>query len=465
MRQIIIFSGLRPALPAVVLLLLVLTGAAARAQSVGIGTTTPDASAALDVSSTSGGFLPPRLTFAQRTGIANAAAGLLVYQSDTNASPAAPAGYYYHTGSAWVQLQSQGDDLGRHLATQPLNLQANALVGAGADIGSAVGLGVRADGGLNIGQNTVGNNVFMGYLAGLSNSTGQNNLFVGMLSGIGNSTGSRNYAFGFLAGPTVANLTNAGAIGFQAQVSRSNSLVLGGLGGDAVNVGIGTPAPVAGLHVNRPEAGGTLSGAVGVLLSGGTAGNPNIELRGLNKTPYIDFARQASEDFSLRLIMASPGTLTVQSAVSGIPLVVLGQVQATSFGAISDQRLKTQLRPLSGALAGVLALRGMRYHWNAEGQRRGGAAGAEQIGLLAQEVEKVYPELVVTGADGYKSVNYAQLAPVLLEAIREQQTQIDQAQAEARAAATATAALLRRVAALEAQGLQSSCPEAITSEP
>ena len=65
--------------------------------------------------------------------------------------------------------------------------------------------------------------------------------------------------------------------------------------------------------------------------------------------------------------------------------------------------------------------------------------------MLAQEVEALYPELVATGADGYKAVNYAQLAPVLIEALKEQQAQIEvlktrAATAEAKAAALETAA-------------------------
>lgn len=62
----------------------------------GIGTTTPDASAKLDVSSTNKGFLPPRMTNTQRNAISNPAAGLMVYQTDGT------SGLYYHNGSAWV---------------------------------------------------------------------------------------------------------------------------------------------------------------------------------------------------------------------------------------------------------------------------------------------------------------------------------------------------------------------------
>ncbi|WP_428660826.1 BclA C-terminal domain-containing protein [Runella sp.] len=64
---------------------------------VGIGTNLPDNSAQLEVQSTSKGFLPPRMSLQQRTGIA-AAEGLLVYQTE------APVGYYYFTQGAWQKL-------------------------------------------------------------------------------------------------------------------------------------------------------------------------------------------------------------------------------------------------------------------------------------------------------------------------------------------------------------------------
>ncbi len=55
-----------------------------------------------------------------------------------------------------------------------------------------------------------------------------------------------------------------------------------------------------------------------------------------------------------------------------------------------------------------------------------GFTDAVQIGFIAQEVEKVFPELVVTGKDGYKAVDYSKITPVLLEAIKDQQKQIDE---------------------------------------
>jgi sugar lactone lactonase YvrE len=69
-------------------------------QSVGIGTTTPDPSARLDIVSTTQGFLPPTLTAAQRVAITSPAAGLMVYQTD------GVAGFYCFNGTGWVSFTS-----------------------------------------------------------------------------------------------------------------------------------------------------------------------------------------------------------------------------------------------------------------------------------------------------------------------------------------------------------------------
>jgi len=73
----------------------------AHGQAVGIGTSSPNASAQLDITSTTKGLLLPRMTSAQRTAIASPAAGLMVYETTTSS-------IYIYNGSAWVQLASGG---------------------------------------------------------------------------------------------------------------------------------------------------------------------------------------------------------------------------------------------------------------------------------------------------------------------------------------------------------------------
>jgi hypothetical protein len=191
--------------------------------AVGIGTTAPDASAALDIVSSSKGLLLPRVAAA--SAIASPAPGLLLYQTG------APAGFYYNAGTAaapsWQRLatagSTTGDNLGNHTATQALNLQGNPLVGSGASV-AGVGVGIRVDGGLNLGQNGTGHNLLLGYQAGqaltpsltATDSLGAFNLFSGYQSGAATTTGSGNLFVGYQAGQ--ANTTASGNqfIGFRA---------------------------------------------------------------------------------------------------------------------------------------------------------------------------------------------------------------------------------------------------------
>jgi hypothetical protein len=110
-------------------LLLLTTAAPALAQNVGIGTDTPAAAAALDITATGKGLLIPRMDSATRAGIASPPTGLLVFQTDGR------QGFWYCAGGSWLYLPDKtksGDNLGSHTATRNLNLAGNQLVGNGS---------------------------------------------------------------------------------------------------------------------------------------------------------------------------------------------------------------------------------------------------------------------------------------------------------------------------------------------
>jgi trimeric autotransporter adhesin len=87
----------------------------------------------------------------------------------------------------------------------------------------------------------------------------------------------------------------------------------------------------------------------------------------------------------------------------------------------SDARLKKNIKILSPTLNNLSQLHGYTYDWINEQKDN-----EQQIGLLAQEVQKIYPQLVKQNSSGELSVNYSGLVPVLLEGIKEQQKQIDE---------------------------------------
>jgi N-acetylneuraminic acid mutarotase len=90
----------------------------------------------------------------------------------------------------------------------------------------------------------------------------------------------------------------------------------------------------------------------------------------------------------------------------------------------SDARLKKNVEPIAEAGALLAQLHGYRYQWKDEN-----ADAEKQLGLLAQEVQKVLPELVKEGENGKLGVNYSGLIPVLLEALKAEQSRNDLQQA------------------------------------
>ena len=78
----------------------------------------------------------------------------------------------------------------------------------------------------------------------------------------------------------------------------------------------------------------------------------------------------------------------------------------------SDLRLKSDIQPLEDSLAKVIKLRGVSYIMKAD------EAKDRKIGVIAQELEQEYPELVSTNGEGLKSVAYANLTAVLIEAVK-----------------------------------------------
>lgn len=100
-------------------------------------------------------------------------------------------------------------------------------------------------------------------------------------------------------------------------------------------------------------------------------------------------------------------------------LDVDGATQGVAFLNRSDARLKENVREIPDALERVLKLRGVSFHWK---DRHNPLMNKEQLGFLAQEVEAVFPEAVITNsATGMKSVAYDNLVGPLVEALKERQ--------------------------------------------
>ena len=107
-------------------------------------------------------------------------------------------------------------------------------------------------------------------------------------------------------------------------------------------------------------------------------------------------------------------------------MLVSGRITAAEYVSPSDVQLKENIQPFpeqNSSVANVKALRGVRYDWNKAAELFGikSENNRTMIGVIAQEVELLFPELVKQWQEGYKTVDYSRLNTVLLEAIKENQ--------------------------------------------
>jgi hypothetical protein len=84
-------------------------------------------------------------------------------------------------------------------------------------------------------------------------------------------------------------------------------------------------------------------------------------------------------------------------------------------------QFKEAIEPIRGALDTVTAMRGISFNWRYGEFPEQSFSPKRQLGLIAQEVEALCPDLVTTDEDGKKSLDYEQIVPLLLEALKEQQ--------------------------------------------
>lgn len=129
------------------------------------------------------------------------------------------------------------------------------------------------------------------------------------------------------------------------------------------------------------------------------------------------------------LIFSGIGSVGIGTANPSAKLDVAGTVKASAVDYNSDARLKQNITPIANAEEILLQLNPVSYFWNELGKKKGGN-GQLQYGLIAQEVEKVLPNIVNTDSEGYKSVNYKELIPLLLKNVQEQDKKIKELQKE-----------------------------------
>jgi hypothetical protein len=197
-------------------------------------------------------------------------------------------------------------------------------------------------------------------------------------------------------------------------------------------VGIGTKAPAAGLHLKASAWPGSFiylesstGGDAGFRLYEGSAVRWHIYNNSIAGGLHIENNALATAVF----IQQSSSNVGVGTTTPFYKLQVGNagdgtQARANAWNILSDARLKKNFTKLINPLEMVRKLNGYYFYWNS------GIDESRQVGFSAQQVSEVIPEVVSKGDDGYLSLEYSKMVPLLVEAIKAQQNQIDELKKE-----------------------------------
>jgi hypothetical protein len=210
------------------------------------------------------------------------------------------------------------------------------------------------------------------------------------------------------------------------------------------HVGFGTVAPLSKMHVvaTAPshcivylQASGPTHGESGIRFRTGRSSLQGWDLYmddstldELGDPDRLGFFHRAAGVVMVLDVDGGSGKVGIGKRNPSEALDVRGNICVSGGGmylTCSDGRFKRNVVELRDALDKVLELRGVEFEWRAEEFPEHRFGDGTEIGFIAQEVAEVLPEVVSRGSDGYDSVDYGKLTPVLVEAIQAQQERID----------------------------------------
>jgi hypothetical protein len=331
----------------------------------------------------------------------------------------------------------------------------NTFLGNGAGLNNATTGGNTFVGSL-AGKGNVGgaNNTFLGVNAGQANVGSSNNTFVGANAANTNLTGSGNTYIGANTdGATI--ITNSTAIGQNAYAGQSNSIILGsvsGVNGSTADtfVGMGVTTPSAKLHIRDSNASNTtvlvessFSGGAGIELSNtATGGGRWLMMSGgnLGSIGTLHFVDQKTGGEVLGIGGAGPningnGVVSLHGDLYAEGLVSVGILYSGGSTSVcrnavgylsacsSSLRYKKDLQPFTSGLSLINRLKPITFRWKSD--------NSLDLGFGAEDVAAVEPLLVTHNAQGQvEGVKYDRISAALVNAVKEQQTQIEKQQAQ-----------------------------------
>ncbi len=287
-----------------------------------------------------------------------------------------------------------GHYAGRDNIGSPNTGSYNTFIGTSAGRSNTLGVRNTFLGGYAGYSTTGSSNTFVGYRAGYATLGGSFNTFLGHNAGDANTTGQDNTFIGYAAGHKNVNGTCNTFVGDRAgnrNVSGNNNTFLGYQAGYFNTSGSGN------VFVGY-QAGRNINPANNKLYIANGSTDSNVLIYG---------------DFATRTVGIATTTLN-PNPTSTLRLVVGGKVRAEAFDLLSDVRLKSEVMTIKNALDQICNLRGVTFRW-----KDGETDDGQHLGVIGQEVEKVFPEVVSTDNNGYKSVAYSNLVAPLIEAVKE----------------------------------------------
>ena len=263
------------------------------------------------------------------------------------------------------------------------------------------------------GNTTGSQNTAYGKSAMFQNTTGNLNTAVGSFALTSNSTGSNNTALGADALTGAISASHNTAIGYNALFSDSSG---------ATNTAVGEGALGNNIFAsNNIAVGYNAAGSVGTGAMGGSANSNNIHIGNVGAT---------SDTNTIKIGTSGTQTSFFAAGISGVTTGLSGAVNVVvdangQLGTISSSaRFKEDIHDMDEASSRLFQLRPVTFRY-----KQPYADGSKPLdyGLIAEEVAKVYPDLVVTDAKGQiQTVQYQKLTPMLLNEVQKQHEQMDQ---------------------------------------
>ncbi|MBT1697833.1 T9SS type A sorting domain-containing protein [Fulvivirgaceae bacterium PWU4] len=282
------------------------------------------------------------------------------------------------------------------------------------------------------------NNTFVGHEAGKANTTGFANSFIGFRAGLKNTTGSNNTFFGSSTGMENTTGQNNSAFGSAAGVSNTTGIenAFFGFSTGTLNQ-TGNWNAFFGMRAGFLNISGSYNVFLGRYAGFNNNGDGNVFIgneSGYNETSANNRLIINNGPSSVNPLVYgnfSTGQLGIGTSTLGTyALSVNGDAFATGLWVSSDKRFKKNEQRITHALEKINSVQGVNYEFNKEVTASRKVADGIQAGFIAQDLQKVFPELVHEDGQGYLAVNYQGMIPVLLEAIKDLSKEVDALKSE-----------------------------------